>query len=60
MFYAADSACAKDLHHLVDLIDRGALHPHHASPRSWERAADAIGELRAGGANGKNVLRVAG
>jgi NADPH:quinone reductase-like Zn-dependent oxidoreductase len=57
MFYAADPASAKDLHHLVDLIDRGALHPHLASPRSWEQAADAIGELRAGG---KIVLRVAG
>lgn len=34
-----------------------------ASPRSWERAADAIGELRANGANGANgkiVPRVTG
>jgi len=38
MFYAADPACAKDLHHLVGLIDRGALHPHHASPDRDVRA----------------------
>jgi len=49
MSYAADPACAKDLHHVVDLLSRGALHLHHAPPRSWKHAADAIGELRTGG-----------
>jgi len=58
MSYAADPACVKDLHHLVDPLSRGALHPHHAPSKSWAHAADAGGELRTGGANGKIVLRV--